>query len=158
MPRSLLTAEDVWACITVGAPNACWPFTGSLDSNGYGQHYFDGRLHQAHRVAYELTKGPIAPGLHLDHLCRNRRCCNPHHLEPVTCRENVNRSPVHNGARTHCPQGHPYSGDNLRIYRGARYCRACIRADARARKQSRRNANVAAGLTTRGTPRVRQSH
>jgi HNH endonuclease len=130
------TAADIWIRVAVGDPEECWPFLGSLTTKGYGTFSYGYRRCQAHRVTYELTKGSIPDDLELDHLCRNRRCCNPSHLEPVTGLENVRRSPIHNGARTHCPQGHPYSGDNLRIYRGGRYCRECNRIDARRRKAS----------------------
>lgn len=125
MPRTLNTALDVYRHVDVGGPDDCWLWTASVSTTGYGQFYFDGRLHTAHRVAWELDNGPVPDGLFLDHLCRERRCCNPRHLEPVTTGENTRRSPIHNGAKTHCPQGHPYDEVNTRRYRGARYCRQC---------------------------------
>jgi hypothetical protein len=130
MPRKLNTAETVWERLSIPHPAACWTFVGGLSSRGYGQFYFDGRLHTAHVVAWELTNGPVPDGMQLDHLCRNRACSNLAHLEPVTGKTNVERSPVHNGAKTHCPSGHPYAGDNLRIRStdGARICRACVRS------------------------------
>jgi hypothetical protein len=154
MGRPRNQPADIWRRIAVGQADECWPFTGSLTTSGYGTFSFDGERHQAHRVTYTLTNGPIRPDLHLDHLCRNRRCCNPAHLEPVTCLENIRRSPIHNGARTHCPKDHPYAGTNLRIYRGGRYCRECIRIDARRRKQLARESKRTNGLTTRGTKPV----
>lgn len=132
------TPADIWRRVAVGEADECWPFLGSLTTRGYGTFCYAGNRRQAHRVTYELVRGPISDGLHLDHLCRNRRCCNPSHLEPVTSLENTRRSPTHNGAKTHCPQGHEYSGTNLRVYRGGRYCRECIRIDARKRKQRNR--------------------
>jgi hypothetical protein len=85
-----------------------------------------------HRVAYELLVGPIPEGLELDHLCRNTRCVNPEHLEPVTGRENLMRAvsswAAKNAAKTHCPQGHPYDEENTKVKRdGGRACRACGR-------------------------------
>jgi hypothetical protein len=71
--------------------NSCWEWRGSLNNSGYGFVYFDGKSQAAHRVAYALTKGPIAEGFELDHRCRNRACCNPDHLEPVTREENMRR-------------------------------------------------------------------
>lgn len=85
-----------------------------------------------HVATYEEWVGPVASGLTIDHLCRVRDCCNPEHLEPVTHRENLLRGDTvsaRNVAKTHCPQGHPYSGENLilRHYpnRVGRVCRAC---------------------------------
>ena len=66
---------------------------------------------KAHRVAYEHIKGPIPEGLVLDHLCRVTICINPNHLEPVTDLMNIRRG-MGNASKTHCPQGHPYDGEN----------------------------------------------
>lgn len=98
----------------------------------------------AHRVAYEHLVGPIPDGMQLDHLCRNRTCINPAHLEPVTARENVRRA---RSLVSQCPSGHPYDEENTRIYDGRRYCRACHRARSSARtpeQNARRRANRAA--------------
>lgn len=71
----------------------CWIWTGCLYPTGYGLFVGNDRLpHRAHRIAYELWKGPIPAGLVIDHLCCNRACCNPAHLEAVTQRENVLRA------------------------------------------------------------------
>jgi hypothetical protein len=74
----------------------CWTWQGSLDRGGYGKVSVDGRTMRTHRVMYALVHGEIATGLVLDHLCKNRACCNPTHLDPVTQWENVRRgdSPV----------------------------------------------------------------
>lgn len=75
--------------------DGCWVWPGGESGNGYGHvtYRVDGRRHDAklHVLVYELLAGPVAPGLLLDHLCRNRRCCNPDHLEPVTTRVNTIR-------------------------------------------------------------------
>jgi hypothetical protein len=106
----------------------CWEWTGSL-REGYGRVYLGrNRLGQAHRVVYEALVGPIPEGMDLDHLCRNPCCVNPAHLEPVTRRENLIRGDTHiarNVKKTHCPKGHPYSGDNLYIYQGKEFGRQC---------------------------------
>lgn len=72
-------------------PAACWTWTGSLNGDGYGKLRVDGRMSLAHRVAYETCVGPIEDGLVLDHLCNNRACVRPSHLEPVTQGENLAR-------------------------------------------------------------------
>ncbi len=108
----------------------CWWWTGSEMTKGYGRFIADGRKAvRAHRWAYKHWRGPIPAGLQIDHLCRNRLCVNPYHMETVTNRVNVLRGigpTARNARKTHCPQGHPYSGDNVYIdpY-GGRACREC---------------------------------
>jgi hypothetical protein len=69
----------------------CWHWRGAVTSSGYGSVAYEGRLWSTHRLAYELLIGPIPDGLQIDHLCRNKVCCNPQHLEPVTAQENLRR-------------------------------------------------------------------
>lgn len=97
----------------------CWIWHGVRNHKGYGN--LRGKM--AHRVSYEIYKGKIPRGLQLDHLCMVKHCVNPAHLEPVTNQENKRRWAA---SLTHCPQGHPYSGDNLRIYQGTKRCRKCM--------------------------------
>ena len=85
----------------------------------------------AHRFSYERAKGVIPEGLELDHLCRNPACVNPDHLEAVSGHENVRRSDgpsAINARKSHCPNGHPYLGENLVRWKNHRYCVACKRA------------------------------
>lgn len=124
--------QRFWAKVDVRGEDDCWLWTAALATGGYGLYGVDQRMKLCHRFAYELLVGPIPDGLQIDHLCRNRRCVNPSHLEPVTCRENVlrgmSRAAV-NARKTHCPQGHAYDDDNTYITPvGGRNCRACKRA------------------------------
>lgn len=99
----------------------CWVWTGSVDRGGYGK--FGGKTVSAHRFAYESLVGEIPPGLELDHLCRNRACVNPSHLEPVTRKVNLERA---RDLRTTCPKGHEYTEENtIRWRNNGRRCRIC---------------------------------
>lgn len=117
----------------------CWIWTGAT-SGGYGHVRLLRELKLAHRLSYELIKGPIPEGLELDHLCRVPCCVNPEHLEPVTSVENTKRGKLAEVTRaryariTHCPRGHAYAGENLGVANGARYCRQC-RREARSQRR-----------------------
>lgn len=129
--RTVDRAALMWVKLDVAD---CWLFTGWRCAGGYGRFWSGAKLVQAHRWVWEYLVGPIPDGLELDHLCRQRACCNPDHLEAVTPRVNTFRSravSTQNAVKTHCPQGHPYAGENLIVrYRPAgieRRCRACVR-------------------------------
>ena len=77
------------------APGGCWVWTASKTYNGYGLFWHEGKTVLAHRFSYEQHTGTISAGLELDHLCRMRHCVNPAHLEEVTGKENLRRSPIH---------------------------------------------------------------
>lgn len=139
---------------------ACILWGGTIKSNGYGRLSSHGKVYSAHRFVYEKTRGPIPDGLTLDHLCRNKLCVNPDHLEPVTLRVNILRSngfAAKNAAKSHCAHGHELSGRNLilraRNGRTERNCRKCgldVMARERARKKQSQLAvqNTTADLTT----------
>lgn len=115
------------------ADNGCWEWTAALvNSDGYGAFYYDGnRSGRAHRYAYQHYIGPIPEGLTIDHLCRNRKCVNPDHLEAVTNKENLRRgeSPTAiNARKTHCIHGHEFTPENTLWEKKGRACRECKRA------------------------------
>lgn len=129
----------LWRQIDLG-PGGCWLWTGSQNRNGYGRttRTNSRTTVMVHRYTYELLIGPIPDGLQLDHLCRVRNCCNPHHAEPVTQRINLLRGETltaKSAAATHCPSRHPYEGSNLYITpTGGRRCRECHRLLQAARR------------------------
>ena len=128
---------------------SCWIWAGAKTAAGYG-HFWDGkRTVYAHRFSYELAVGPIPGGLQIDHLCRNRACVNPAHLEPVTAKVNVRRgtsmavTQSRAMRRTHCKRGHEFSSENTSYEpNGARICKKCVALRARLRRAERRRADA----------------
>lgn len=112
--------------------NGCWVFQGARSKAGYGYIGMGGKADgtaPTHRVTYLHFKGPIPESLVLDHLCRNRACCNPEHLEPVTRKENTRRGLRGPGWGerdiTHCKRGHEFTPENTYRSKVGRVCRAC---------------------------------
>ncbi len=116
-------------------PNCgCWLWTACC-RDGYGMFSLNRVMISAHRVSFVYFGNSLKKEDILDHLCRVKCCVNPDHLEVVTNQENVRRGAL---LKTHCPQGHPYSGDNLYLYKGKhRMCKECSRERNRKSKESR---------------------
>lgn len=110
----------------------CLVWTGCCTANGYGKLKRNKKSGTVHRWVYLTFVGPVPAGLQLDHLCRNRRCCRPEHLEPVTAKVNNLRGhsvAAKNSRKTHCTRGHVFDESNTTITKaGTRRCRACMRA------------------------------
>lgn len=127
--------------------NGCWEWSRTRTSGGYGQISVKHAMVQTHQVAYHLFIGPVPAGLQLDHLCRNRACANPWHLDPVTSAVNSRRGlgalnlPDY-GSRTHCVNGHAFDQVNTYIHpvTGYRTCRNCRADRERSRQQAIRRA------------------
>ena len=119
--------ERIWQRFEVDRQTGCWNWTGAISAGSYGSIYYEGRMQKAHRVIWRLERGEIPDGLQIDHLCRNRRCINPDHLEVVTQSENLRRSPLmdRNSHRTHCIRGHEFTEENTRYRPGSGH-RTCI--------------------------------
>jgi hypothetical protein len=122
----------------VNADGVCWEWTAARNNTGYGTFNVGGkktRTVTAHRYAYETLVGLVPEEYDLDHLCRNRACVNPDHMEPVSHKVNVLRGvsfSAINATKTHCPQGHAYTPENTRTERyGGRRCRTCERGKKR---------------------------
>jgi len=138
-----LTSADVkrfWSKVKRGA--ACWEWQAGK-SGGYG--YFSvggrrGRMIQAHRISYELSRGEIPAGREIDHLCRNRACVNPEHLDLVTSPENTRRAMGHRVylRPPRCKHGHLFDEANTYWWGGMRQCRACKAAHAVRKREERR--------------------
>ena len=121
--------------------SGCWRWVGNHGLTGYGHVRVGRHTVMAHRYVFERDRGAVPDGLQLDHLCRNRGCVNPDHLEPVTARTNVLRgdtTPGRNANKTHCHRGHPLDGANLGRRARQRYCRECNRRRNRLARQQRR--------------------
>jgi HNH endonuclease len=129
----------------VRGENGCWIWTGALKDNGYGAFGGEYKNGYSHIFSYEYFNGVIAEDLEIDHLCRNRACCNPKHLEAVTHQENMLRSPIAfsgiNGNKTHCHKGHEFTDKNTWWERSkGRHCKRC-HADREQIRRDRKRAN-----------------
>jgi hypothetical protein len=116
--------------------SGCWEWQGAT-SGGYGVVGYQSRQWYTHRLSYSILRGELKDGLQIDHLCSNRKCWNPNHLDQVDCRTNLlrgNTMTAKRAAQTHCMTGHEFTEENVKIRpNGTRYCRACARIRERQR-------------------------
>ena len=139
------TTERFWS--KVDRSGDCWLWTACISIYGYGDFWQKRGTKKAHRVAYEFRHGPVPAGLQIDHLCRNRACVNPDHMEVVTNRVNGLRGisqAAFNAKKTHCMRGHEFNDINTyRDREGNRGCRPCrtARNAARTRRVARKEAD-----------------
>lgn len=131
-----------WSRVGFDHETGCWPWTLSVGSHGYGNAYDGVTVRVPHRCAWELVYGRILNGLTVDHLCRNRRCCNPAHLRLLT--NEANAKDNGNARKTHCPRGHEYDDENTYVspVSGHRACRTCSNASNK-RRRARKRAGAA---------------
>lgn len=113
----------------VDEETGCWLWTGAVDWVGYGEVWWKGKRHRAHRAVFDAYRGAMPS--ELDHLCKTKRCVNPDHLEPVSRAENMRRLYA---TITACPKGHEYVPENIYMDHGKRRCRECMRNQQRARR------------------------
>lgn len=151
-PIPVPVGDRFWHRVSMGAESDCWPWMDRLDPDGYGLIWGNSHNLRAHRVAYELLVGAIPAGLVIDHLCRNRRCVNPTHMEAVTPAENTRRGDAARVQKTGiCLHGHAMTPSNT--YRrpdnpsqGA--CRTCRNDACRRYAQRRAEVKVWQGVTS----------
>lgn len=139
--RRLTDVQRFW--LKVSKTHSCWNWMGCRNALGYGFFYTNKHTVSAHRFSYELLKDKIPKNMIIDHLCRNRSCVNPEHMEVVTQRENVLRGltiPAINSKKTQCVHGHSYTPQNT-FYRkvsGKRECRTCQQLRCKKYKQQQK--------------------
>lgn len=126
--------------------SGCWEWQGTWRSDGYSNFGIGGRNYYVHRLMYDWLRDEIRNGWVIDHLCRNLKCVNPFHLEPVTSAENLRRSPLTPAGQTHCKRGHAFTEENT-IRRSSpsapkRRCKTCYQAQLRRVRDARRKAKM----------------
>lgn len=159
--KRLIRVEKFWARIDIDGADDCWHWKPSVNTTGYGQFKFDGKMQVAHRVSYQIVVGPVPEGMYLDHTCHNvdlsckgglaclhRRCVNPAHLEPVTNLENIRRgrAGLYLAERDECVNGHSLvDPSNVRLathYAGGTIYRKCMSCSAENSDRAYRNRDV----------------
>ena len=128
--------------------NGCWQWLGSLSTSGYGKHYIGSTQFFAHRFSYTIFNNEIPKNLHIDHLCRNRGCVNPEHLEAVTRKTNIlrgNGATAINNRKKYCKNGHPFIRENISKVPNGKRCKICYNSWMLNRYHQKRSNNVAVG-------------
>lgn len=142
--RGLTCAERFMLYVDKDAPDGCWQWLRTLKETGYGIYWGSiadepRKSWSAHRYSYTLAHGPIPAGLVLDHLCRNRGCVNPDHLEAVTSQVNQLRGARNRNANGRCKYGHDLTAEDGYHYtiRGWRVCKRCVEFSSKRPRRSR---------------------
>jgi len=151
LPEALSFEQRFWSKVEYLGPDECWLWKAGKLGHGYGMVWNNQKNTNvaAHRTAYELMVGEIPDGLTIDHLCRNRACVNPNHMEAVSRGENVLRGvgpTAKNAQKDVCHRGHKFDGVHKEHGKDYRYCRSCARDKwTRANEAKRRRLSLVDG-------------
>ncbi len=137
-PERILKDDERRLWSRIKKTEGCWVWLAGT-TGGYGSTHWEGRRWRVHRLVYTLLVGPIPPSLQLDHLCHNRACCRPDHLEAVTQQENIRRG-LRGGMQPTCSKGHEYDTFVHTKGRIERRCSTCINERRRDRYRLSRGA------------------
>ncbi len=133
--------EKYFKFIIIGDDN-CWNWSGFTDKDGYGKINRNYKCYFSHRFFYDVFVGIKDESTVIDHICKNRKCCNPDHLREVSCKENANNnsnSPIAmNAQKTHCIRGHELIHPNIYAHNNRRRCKKCNLSLAKKKRESRK--------------------
>jgi hypothetical protein len=123
--------------------NGCWEWNGFIDKHGYGKFTLKNKCYFSHRVSFDIFVKKLNKELVIDHICKNRKCCNPEHLREVTAKINVTKNSesfvAYNKKKTHCPKGHELVYPNIYSHDGRRRCKICNLSKAKERRNARKS-------------------
>lgn len=164
-PRGLSMEEYFWQRVNEDGPipekrpdlGPCWLWTGNISGNGYGRICYQSKIILAHNFSFVLNGGVLDPNLERDHLCDNKPCVNPDHIQQTTQIVNTLRGtspPAKNARKTHCDKGHEITGTRMNKGIESRYCLTCNLERAELNYETKRQKKIADGTFGVRTPKT----